>query len=51
MGNYLLAVGLLFNSGLIIVNRFVKHIPDKLYLPGMILGICLIITGAILMKQ
>ncbi|MGM9602062.1 MAG: hypothetical protein ACI3W5_10870 [Faecousia sp.] len=48
MEMYLIAAGLLLNSALITINRFWKHIPDKFYLPGLILGIVLILTGAIL---
>lgn len=48
--NYLIIAGLLFNSALITVNRFVKHLPDWIYLPGLILGICLMIAGAIQMR-
>lgn len=49
MEPYLIPVGLLLNSALITINRF-WHLPDWLYLPGLIIGIGLIIAGALLRK-
>ena len=43
--------GLLWNSALITFNRFVKDIPDWLYLPGLIIGIGAIIAGGMLAKS
>lgn len=50
MGNYLLAAGLLLNSALIVINRFVYHLPNWLEIPLLLLGIGLILTGGILMR-
>ncbi len=47
MENYYIVAGLLLNSALITFNRFVRKLPDWLYLPGLILGIVLILTGAV----
>lgn len=44
--NYLLLGGLLLNCALILFNRFVKHIPNKIYIPVMIIGILCMIAGA-----
>lgn len=51
MGMHFIVSGLLFNSALITANRFWKKIPDKFYLPGLILGIVLILVGAILQRN
>ena len=50
MGKYLLIAGLLLNSGLITVNRFVKKLPDWLYLPLLIAGALAMLAGMILIK-
>lgn len=51
MEKYLLIAGLLLNSGLITFNRFIKRIPDGLYITGLILGIGLILAAAVMMKR
>ena len=38
--------GLLFNCVLILINRYVKHLPDWLYIPCMIAAIAAMIAGA-----
>ena len=43
--NYFLIAGILLNSVLIIVNRFVKRLPNCVQIPLLLLGIALIITG------
>ncbi len=48
--NPLIIIGLIINSALIVVRRFCKPIPDKIYLPCLIIGILCIITGAFLSK-
>lgn len=48
--NYLIIIGLLFNSLVITANRFWKPFPDKIYIPCLIIGILCIITGAFLSK-
>ena len=45
-----LIFGLLFNSALIVINRFVKHLPDWLYIPCLILAIGAMIAGAFLSR-
>ena len=42
--------GLLFNCVLILINRYVKHLPDWLYIPCMILAIAAMIAGAFIRK-
>ncbi len=51
MGNYLLAAGILLNSALIVINRFVKKLPDYIQLPLLLVGIGLIIAGAVMMRK
>ena len=43
--------GLLFNCVLILINRYVKHLPDWLYIPCMILAIAAMIAGAFLTRK
>ena len=43
--------GLLFNCTLILINRYLKHLPDWLYIPCMILAIAAMIAGAFLTKK
>lgn len=45
--NYFLFAGILLNSILIVVNRFVKRLPDGVQIPLLLLGIGLIIAGMI----
>ena len=42
----LLLFGLLFNMALLLINRYVKHLPDWLYIPCMLLAIAAMIAGA-----
>lgn len=49
--NPFIIAGLLLNSTLMTVNRFFRQLPDWLYLPGLILGIGLIITGAVFSRM
>ncbi len=42
--------GLLFNSALICVNRFVKKLPAWLHLGGMLLGIISMIVGIVISR-
>ena len=48
MGNYILIVGFLLNSALIVINRFVKHLPDSLQILLLLMGAALMITGLLL---
>lgn len=49
--NYLLIGGLLLNSVLILINRYVKHLPDFVYIPLMIICIACMIAGAFLARR
>jgi hypothetical protein len=51
MGKYFLNAGILLNTALIIINRFVKRLPDAVQIPLLILGIGLILTGFILLRK
>ncbi len=51
MEQYLIPAGLLLNSALMVVNRFVKRLPDWLHLGGMVIGVALIIAGALMTKN
>lgn len=51
MGNNLIVAGLLLNSALMVINRFVRRLPDWLQIPLLLVGIGLILTGAYLMHQ
>ena len=46
----LLRAGLVFNLVLLLINRYVKHLPDWLYIPCMILAIGAMIAGAFLSR-
>lgn len=50
MGNYLLITGVLLNSALIVINRFVKRLPDWLQFLLLILGLGLIIAGMLQLR-
>ena len=50
MGKYLLIAGVLLNSALII-NRFVKRLPNGVQIPLLLIGIGLILTGFLIMKK
>ena len=47
--NYFLIAGILLNSALIVVNRFVKRLPNWLQIPLLLLGIGLILAGMVMM--
>lgn len=51
MGNYLIVAGLLLNSALIVINRFIYRLPDWLQIPLLLLGIGPIASGAIMMHR
>ncbi len=51
MENYLLIGGLLLNSALIVINRFVYRLPNWLEIPLLLLGIGLILSGFVLMRK
>ena len=45
--NSFLSAGILLNAVLIVVNRFVKRLPNSVQIPLLLLGIGLIIAGMI----
>ena len=49
--NYLLIAGILLNSVLIVVNRFVYRLPNWIQIPLCLLGIGLILTGFVMMRK
>ena len=51
MGKYLLIAGVLLNSALLIINRFVKRLPNGVQIPLLLIGIGLILTGFLIMKK
>lgn len=50
MERYLLIIGILLNCGYIVVNRYIKHLPDWVAIPILLISIALMITGAFLTK-
>lgn len=48
--NYFLIAGILLNSVLIVVNRFVYRLPNPVQIPLLLLGIGLIIAGLIMTR-
>lgn len=45
--NYFLIAGILLNSVLIAVNRFIYRLPNRVQIPLLLLGIGLILAGMI----
>lgn len=45
--NWCLIAGILLNSGLLIVNRFIYKLPDKVQFPLLILGMVLLVIGLV----
>ena len=43
--NWYLIAGILLNSALIVINRFIYKLPDKVQFPLLILGIVLLVIG------
>ena len=50
MEKYLLIAGILLNSALIVINRFVYKLPDWLQIPLLLLGIGLMIAGLVMTR-
>ena len=46
-----LIAGILLNTILIIVNRFIKQLPNCVQIPLLLVGIGLMIAGILLMKK
>ena len=51
MENYLLIVGVLLNSALIVINRFVYRLPSWIQIPLLLVGIGLILGGMVRMRK
>ena len=51
MENYLLITGVLLNSALIVINRFIYRLPSWLQIPLLLVGIGLIAAGAVMMRR
>ena len=51
MVNWCLITGILLNSSLIVVNRFVYKLPDKIHFPLQILAIVLLVIGIVQAKK
>ena len=51
MGKYLLIAGVLLNSALIVINRFVRRLPGWLQIPLLLVGIGLILAGFVMMRN
>lgn len=51
MTNYFLMAGVLLNTVLIIVNRFVRKLPNCIQIPLLLAGIVLMIIGLIQVKR
>ena len=45
--NWCLIIGILLNSALIVVNRFIRKLPNKVQIPLLILGIVLLVIGLV----
>lgn len=45
--NWCLIIGVLLNSSLIVVNRFIYKLPDKVQFPLLILAIVLLVIGLV----
>lgn len=45
--NWFLIIGILLNCALIVVNRFIYKLPDKVQFPLLILGILLLVVGLV----
>lgn len=51
MGNWLLIAGVLLNSALIVINRFIHRLTDWVQIPLLLVGIGLIAAGAVMMRR
>ena len=49
--NYFLIAGILLNSVLIVVNRFIYRLPNWVQIPLLLVGIGLILAGMIVMRR
>ena len=51
MDNYFLIAGILLNTILIVVNRFVYRLPNWIQIPLLLVGIGLILAGMVMMRR
>lgn len=51
MDNYLLIAGVLLNTALIVINRFVYRLPNGVQIPLLLAGIGLILAGMVMMRK
>ena len=49
--NSLLIAGILLNTVLIVVNRFVYRLPNWIQIPLLLAGIGLVLSGMIMMRR
>ena len=49
--NYLLIAGILLNTILIVVNRFIYRLPNRIQIPLLLVGIGLILAGMVMMRR
>ena len=51
MENALLMAGILLNTALIVINRFIYRLPNWLQIPLLLVGIGLILAGMVMMRK
>ena len=51
MDNYFLISGVLLNTVLIVINRFIKRLPNAVQIPLLLVGIALILGGIVMMRK
>ena len=49
--NYLLTAGIVLNTLLIVVNRFIYRLPNWIQIPLLLMGIGLIIAGMLMLRR
>ena len=49
--NYLLTAGIVLNTLLIVVNRFIYRLPNWIQIPLLLVGIGLIIAGMLMLRR
>lgn len=51
MDHYFLISGVLLNTVLIVINRFIKRLPNAVQIPLLLVGIALILGGIVMMRK
>ncbi len=51
MDNWFLIAGVLLNSALIVINRFIYRLPNWLQIPLLLVGIGLILAGFVMIRK